>query len=89
MKAPAPSVPERAKAPKKDNPYARPFGRLTIEDLEKQIQETELALADCQADFGDSELKKDPARAKKLQGEYEELGKKLQQLEEEYFAREI
>src|SRR5439155_9136489 len=34
---------------RKDNPYLRPFGRLTMKELEKQIQETERRLAECQA----------------------------------------
>jgi ATPase subunit of ABC transporter with duplicated ATPase domains len=78
-----------AKKPKSaDNPYLRPFGRLTMKELEAQITETEVALAECQQAFADSESFKDPARANRLRGEYEALGKKLKQLEAEYFARE-
>ena len=73
--------------PRKDNPYARPFGRLTQEQLEAQITETEIALAECQAQLADSGSYKEPARAKRLQSEFDELSKKLKGLEEEYFAR--
>jgi ATP-binding cassette subfamily F protein 3 len=78
-----------AKKPKSaDNPYLRPYGRLSMPELEAQITETEVALAGCQQAFADSESFKDPARANRLRGEYEALGKKLKQLEAEYFARE-
>jgi ATP-binding cassette subfamily F protein 3 len=73
---------------KKDNPYSRPFGRLSLEDLERQITETEIAIAECQESFGDSDGFKDPSRGQKLHAEYEELSKTLEALEAEYFARE-
>jgi ATP-binding cassette subfamily F protein 3 len=73
---------------KKDNPYARPFGRLSIEELEQEITDTEVALADCQHGFGDSGSFKDPSRSQQLQAEYKTLSEKLEALEAEYFARE-
>jgi ATP-binding cassette subfamily F protein 3 len=73
---------------RKDNPYLRPFGRLSIEELEQQITETEIAIAECQEHFADPDAFKDPAGAQKLQKELEELSKKLEQLEAEYYARE-
>ncbi|HEV2294596.1 MAG TPA: ABC-F family ATP-binding cassette domain-containing protein [Tepidisphaeraceae bacterium] len=72
----------------RDNPYARPFGKLSMEDLESQIADTELALAECQQEFADAGAFKEPQRGQKLQNEYDALAKKLQQLEAEYFARE-
>ena len=75
-------------AKKKDNPYARPFGRLTLAELERQISDTEIAIAECQQDFGDAGSFKDPGKAQRLQAEYDELSKKLEALEAEYFARE-
>jgi ATP-binding cassette subfamily F protein 3 len=75
-------------AKKKDNPYARPFGRLSVEELERQITDTEVALAECQESFGDSESFRDPGRSQRLQQEYKELSEKLEGLEAEYFARE-
>jgi ATP-binding cassette subfamily F protein 3 len=78
--------PQTAKNP--NNPYLRPFGRLTFEELEKQIQKTERDLADCQAKFGDADRFQNPARGKSLQDEYETLQVKLEQLETEYFSRE-
>ena len=89
--APAkPREPARPKDPskKKDNPYARPFGRLSIEELEQQITDTEVALAECQEGFGDAESFRDPSRAQQLQAEYKSLSEKLEALEAEYFARE-
>jgi ATP-binding cassette subfamily F protein 3 len=84
--APAKAKQKPAPAPaKKNNPYARPFGRLTMAELERQITDTEVALAECQASFGEF---KEPARAQQLRGEYEALSAKLKALEAEYFARE-
>ena len=79
---------EKPKGPKKDNPYNRPFGRLSLEELEKQIAQTESAVADCQMEFGLLVGMRDPGRQQKLKSQLEELGKKLKQLEEEYYARE-
>jgi ATP-binding cassette subfamily F protein 3 len=73
---------------KKDNPYLRPFGRLTTEDLERQITDTEIAIAECQEHFADTDAFKDPVGAQKLQKELEGLAKRLEQLEAEYYARE-
>jgi hypothetical protein len=90
----ASSAKDKSKAParqpgkKKDNPYLRPFGRLTMPELEQQIHDTEVALAECQHTFGDTETFKDPARGKQLKADFEGLSKKLEQLEAEYFARE-
>jgi ATP-binding cassette subfamily F protein 3 len=61
----------------RDNPYKRQFGRLTVEELEKQIHETEQAVKECQVQFGDPETFRDPARARQLQAEYESLQEKL------------
>ncbi|HEY7119363.1 MAG TPA: ABC-F family ATP-binding cassette domain-containing protein [Tepidisphaeraceae bacterium] len=82
--------PQATKAPagKKDNPYLRPFGRLSVEELEQQITDTEIALAECQEQFADPESFKDSGNAQKLQAELESLSKKLEQLEAEYYARE-
>ena len=87
--APAkPAAPAPARDPKrKDNPYLRPFGRLSLADLEAQITDTEIAIAECQGSFADADSFKDPARGKKLHEDYESLQKKLEQLEEEYFGR--
>jgi ATP-binding cassette subfamily F protein 3 len=72
----------------KDNPYLRPFGKLGLKELERAITETEIAIGERQAAFGEGDSFKDPGRGKRLQREYEELKKKLEQLEAEYFARE-
>ena len=85
---PRPQAALRENAKKKDNPYARPFGRLTLEELERQITDTEIAIAECQQSFGDPDTFKDPARGQQVHAEYQSLSQKLQALEEEYFARE-
>jgi ATP-binding cassette subfamily F protein 3 len=80
---------ETASKPRKDNPYARPFGRLTLEELERQITDTEIAIGECQAGFGDAAGFKDPSRGRKLKDDYKQLSTKLEALEAEYFAREV
>ena len=75
-------------APRKDNPYLRPFGRLSIEQLESEIHEAERVIADCQAAFGDPTSFRDPQRGQKLQSDYESATQRLADLEQEYFARE-
>lgn len=70
------------------NPYLRPFGRLTVSELEKQITETEVALAECQQSFSDPTIAKDPSAMKRTQAELNALTKKLKGLEEEFFSRE-
>jgi ATP-binding cassette, subfamily F, member 3 len=82
-----PEPPKRKPAPA-DNPYKRPFGRLTLAELETQILQTESAIAQCQSRFGKSDQFKGPWRAQVLQQEYDTLTGKLSQLEQEYFARE-
>jgi ATP-binding cassette subfamily F protein 3 len=84
----APETVAARDARRKENPYLRPFGRLTLAELEGQITETEISIAECQEDFGAAGSFKDPGRGRKLQEQYEALAKKLEQLEEEYFARE-
>jgi len=83
-----PAVVEKSESgKKKDNPYARPFGKLTTRELEGQITETEIAVSDAQSRFGDPELRRNPGKAKSHQSEFDQLSKKLKQLEEEYFLR--
>jgi ATP-binding cassette subfamily F protein 3 len=85
----APPEPERpASGKKKDNPYSRPFGRLTLKELEQQISDTEISLAECQGSFGDADAFKNPSRSQQLQSELKSLAAKLEALEAEYFTRE-
>ena len=81
------SRPAIATKKKPDNPWSRPFGRLSVEDLERQITETEIAISEFQDRFADAELARDVQRRRKLNDDYAALGKKLKQLEQEYFAR--
>ncbi|HEY1628315.1 MAG TPA: ABC-F family ATP-binding cassette domain-containing protein, partial [Tepidisphaeraceae bacterium] len=77
----------KPQAKNRDNPYARPFGRLSPAELEKQIADTEAALVDCQAGFADPALAKSPSKMKSLQQQHDSLSKKLEDLEAEYFTR--
>jgi hypothetical protein len=77
---------ERAAARSK-NKYARPFGTLSTAALEAKITDTEIALAELQATFSDGIRMSDPAEARRLQAEFDRLGRDLQKLEEEYFSR--
>jgi ATP-binding cassette, subfamily F, member 3 len=70
-----------------DNPWARPFGRLSVEDLEREITETEIAVAECQKQFESREVTRDAGKSRKVKQEYEELSKRLEGLEAEYFQR--
>jgi ATP-binding cassette subfamily F protein 3 len=79
---------KRESAPKKDNPYARPFGRLSVQDLEEQIARTEADLKKCQAAFSDPAVMRDGHKGRQVQAEHDELAGKLEALEAEYFARE-
>lgn len=71
---------------RKDNPYLRPFGRLSVSELETQITQTESELMQLQESLAESY--KDPGRVKKLNQQIEQSQNRLKQLEEEYFLRE-
>jgi ATP-binding cassette subfamily F protein 3 len=73
---------------KSDNAWARPFGRLSTEELERQIGDAEVALAEQQNQFGDAGVARDSGLSRKLKEEYSAMKKKLDQLEQEYFLRE-
>ena len=73
---------------KKDNPYQRPFGRLTMQELEKEISKTEAAIANSQLAFASPAAARDSKKGQELQREYDALAAKLKQLEAEYYARE-
>jgi ATP-binding cassette subfamily F protein 3 len=81
---PRPNLPPKKRP---DNAWARPLGRLTVKELEQQITETEIALAEFENLFADVGLARDSQRAKKLNDDFAALGKKLKQLEQEYFTR--
>jgi ATP-binding cassette subfamily F protein 3 len=83
----APAKARQSSGPKRDNPFTRPFGKLATPELEQQITETEIALADCQSGLADPQAHRDPRRGKELSAEYESLQKKLKALEAEYFER--
>ncbi|MBC8108494.1 MAG: hypothetical protein H7Z14_18055 [Anaerolineae bacterium] len=59
-----------------------------MKELEREISDTEVAIAGHQQKFGDTGAMKDQNRARKLQDDYQSLSKKLEALEAEYFERE-
>jgi ATP-binding cassette subfamily F protein 3 len=87
---PPPPKKEQPKQPsnKKDNPYARPFGRLTVPELEKEISIAEKSMTDFQLKLADPSLSRDPGKGKKLKADQDAMASKLEALEAEYYARE-
>ncbi len=75
-----------ASSSKKDNPYARPFGRLELKELESQIAESEAEIMSLQESL--AQAFRDAGKSKMLKQQIERLQTKLKQLEEEYFLRE-
>jgi ATP-binding cassette subfamily F protein 3 len=82
-----PTKPLAKREANRNDPYARPFGRLSLADLERTISETEIAIAECQDRMSDTQSARDAGRAKRLKREYEDLSAKLEALEAEYYAR--
>ena len=74
--------------PVKDNPYKRPFGRLSVAELETEIHACETAIVGLQSRFGDPRVMRDPSAVQRLTAELEQASERLRQLEAEYFARE-
>jgi len=72
---------------KKDNPYARPHGKMTISQLEAKIVDTETKLTELQESMTNPSVARDPAKAKKTRSDIEAAQSSLRQLEEEYFQR--
>jgi len=89
-KQPAKAPVKQAKpavAIKKDNPYSRPFGRLTVSELEKEIAKTESAVSESQGKLADPAVFRDAGKSKSAQADCDRLSEKLRALEAEYFAR--
>jgi ATP-binding cassette subfamily F protein 3 len=84
----SPSAPQKQPAKRANNPYARKYGKLKMDELEQQISRTEKEIVQLQQLFGDPNAFKDPTKGKDLHNQYDELTKKLAELEEEYFTRE-
>jgi ATP-binding cassette subfamily F protein 3 len=84
---PKAAAPTHSPKKKSDNPWARPFGRLSVADLEKQIAQAEAEIVRCQTQLGGADVARDPGRSRQLVEEHDAATKKLRELEEEYFAR--
>jgi len=82
------AAPKPVGKPSADNPYRRPFGQLSVEELERKIQATEAKIAEIQSRFGDQSMAKDAVAFRNLRDEYDKLREMLEGLEQEYFARE-
>lgn len=87
-KAPPPQPPPQTAKPGKDNPYKRPFGTLSVTELEGRIAKSESVLADLQARFADPALARDGQKMRSLQQEIARATESLRALEAEYYARE-
>jgi ATP-binding cassette subfamily F protein 3 len=85
--AKAPAKPAAKRESNRNDPYARPFGRMSLADLERTISDTEIAVADCQEKMSDTKSVRDAGRAKRLKQEYDDLSAKLEALEAEYYVR--
>jgi ATP-binding cassette subfamily F protein 3 len=85
-KAPPPPAQKPQKGKSSQNPFNRPFGRLTTQELERQIADMEIAIAESHEQFAQTKGHGKAEAEKKAQ--YQSLVKKLSQLEEEYFARQ-
>ncbi len=83
---PPKKVEDKKPAVKKDNPYSREYGRLTVQDIEKQIASTEKLLAEKNEKL--AQEFRDVGKSKKLSEEINKLTEKLKGLEEEYYLRE-
>ena len=77
----------KPKGDAKSNPYLRPFGKLGMKELEREMKKTEADIAACQAAFADPATYRNAAKSRTLQAEEETLKKKLAQLEEEYLTK--
>ncbi|HQY87359.1 MAG TPA: ATP-binding cassette domain-containing protein, partial [Tepidisphaeraceae bacterium] len=81
-----PPKPVEKTKPRKDNPYARPFGKFTTMELEAKIAETERELATIQQQI--TNAFRDAPKLKSLQTQASNLATKLKQIEEEYYSRQ-
>src|SRR5437764_12311714 len=84
-----PSQNEKVRAKRdsaKANAYLRPYGRLEPKELEHQITQTEIELAECQQMFADAENFKS-GKSRDLYSHFDALIHKLEESDEKYFAR--
>jgi ATP-binding cassette, subfamily F, member 3 len=81
------SKPAPKREANRNDPYSRPFGKLSMPDLERTISETEIAVAECQGQMSDTKSARDANRTRRLKQEYDQLSGKLEALEAEYYAR--
>ena len=77
--APKPSTPPpKASTPapqkKKDNPYARPFGRMSVPEIEQKLKSTERELNAAQQKAADPQLFRNPGKARAAADEVARAG---------------
>jgi ATP-binding cassette subfamily F protein 3 len=80
--------PQQQQPAKKDNPYARPFGRLTVKELEREIADAEAGVARAQTKLADPAIFRDAKKGKQAKSDAEAAAAKLKALEAEYYIRE-
>ena len=83
-----PKPPQQKPTAKKDNPYARPFGRLSLKELEREIAAAEATVTTTQTALANPANLRDAARGKRAKADAETATAKLKALEAEYYARE-
>ena len=85
--SPAVAKPQVTNA-KKDNPYARPFGRMSVGEIESKLKATERDLNQAQQRAADPQLFRNPGKAKAAADDVTRLTKQQAELEEEYLMRD-
>jgi len=73
--------------PKKDNPYSRTFGRLSVSEIEAKIVSTETELARLQREAASVQVSRDPGKSKQARQQIDKTSQTLRELEQEYFLR--
>ena len=86
--SPAVAKPQVTNAKKKDNPYARPFGRMSVGEIESKLKATERELNQAQQRAADPQLFRNPGKAKAAADDVARLTKQQAELEEEYLMRD-
>jgi ATP-binding cassette, subfamily F, member 3 len=85
-KKPEPARPIATTA-KKDNPFKRPYGRLTVQQLESQIADAERQIATWQDELAGPKAARDADAARKLKAKLDQGRSTLEALEAEYLLR--
>ena len=77
-----------AQPKRKDNPYARPFGRMSVPEIEQKLKASERELNQAQQKAADPQLFRNPGKAKQAADEVARIAKTIADLEEEFLLRD-